>query len=280
MRKTFLLSVSALLLVPLLALSGCSGQRETSDSPYAGKAQDILDQSNRKMAEVRYMKVEGSYAITSQTGQGQDLDFSFKMDMDLSDPEKPAVYAAMERPAQEMSEVYTFDGYRYSENAEGAWQKTVVEAGEGVESPTPVYLEELSSNARNVRMVSEDSSYYRIAFDLTRDFIEEYIKSDILGDTEAPEDMVAELVASTGMTAVLDISREDRLIRSAVLDMNIEKLGQVGEITLRMELYFSGFNEPVEISLPEDAAGAVDVTPGPGGTDTLPDVPGISVPEG
>jgi len=275
MRRVLFVSIGLLIAVAL-TLSGCGGGQEASDLS-TEKAREVLDDSNRKMGELESLEAYGSYDLEAQGSQGENLDFEFRVKMDVS-RENPEVHMTM-NSADETTDVYMKDGYMYVQVPDEGWVKTESGASDadGFSPPTPTRILEFSENARNLRMVSEDRDHYRIAFDVGEEFIEQQIRASFGtgGSVAGSEEILQEIIEKTEMTAVFRISKTTKYIENADFIMKIVSMPMVGDVSLSIKMEFSLFNEPVDISLPPEALDATEIKPTPKPPPTIPGIPGL-----
>ncbi|MBU4193479.1 MAG: hypothetical protein KKE79_04580 [Actinobacteria bacterium] len=274
-RRVLFVSIMMLIAIAL-TLSGCGGGRDTTDLS-AEKAREVLDDSNRKMGELESLEAYGSYDLEAQGPQGEDLDFEFQVEMDVS-PGNPEVHMTIDS-AGETTDVYMKDGYTYLRVPDEGWVKTEAGASDadGFSPPTPTRILEFSENARNLRMISEDRDHYRLAFDVGEEFLEQQIKAGfgVGGSVAGSEEVLQEIIDKTEMTAVFRISKATRYIENADFTMKIGNMPMVGDVSLTIRMEFSRFNEPVNISLPPEALDATEIKPTPKPPPALPGIPGI-----
>lgn len=285
MRKLALCSV-ILLLAAALIFAGCGGKKEdTSGTKSSGNlsAKQILEESSKKMQAVKSAKAEGAYKMTtsaapeSSSEAGGNMEFAFDMEMDLTNQQKPDLKMAMKGMGQD-TVIYMTGGYAYMEAPEQGWVKAPAGESDSMSQTSPAEIAKFADNAENLRIVSESGTSYQISFDIGKEMLKEQMGSQQDVSELGPEiqKMLEDMLKNMKMSAVFTIDKKTMYIEQAKINMAVRDFPMVGDMTLDMAMKFSGFNQPVNVSLPPEAANAQEMAELPGSTSGgIPGIPGF-----
>lgn len=283
MRKSVVCSIVILLAFALL-FAGCGEKKdETSGSKSSGglSAKEILEESSAKMQTVKSASAKGVYKMTTSaaeaTSGGESMDFTFEMEMDLTDPEKPELKMAMKGMGQD-TVFYMTGGYVYTEVPEQGWVKAPAGDTDSMTQTSPAEIAKFADNAENLKIVSETGNSYKISFDIGQEMLKEQMGAEQDTSELGPEmqKMLDDMLKNMKMTAVFTINKKTMFIEEANINMALKDFPMVGDMTLDMSMAFSNFNEPVSVSLPAEAANAQEVAELPSSSG-LPGFPGLGL---
>jgi predicted small lipoprotein YifL len=271
MRKAFLVVLVALMLVAVMVV-GCGEKKPAGES---ADAKMVLEESTEKMQEVDSMKASGSYEMTTETEGAEQMDLSFQMEMDLSDPNDIKGRMIMKGMGQDI-DVYMSGGYAYTQVPDRGWVKTPLDT-QSMSQPTPEEIKKFADNAENLKITSEDDTSYTLEFDLSRDFVEEQIQEqgEVTEGASEYTEMVEAIVNSMTMGAKFKIAKDSMFIEETQIKMDVTDMPMVGDMSLDMKMEFSDYNQPVTVALPPEAASATEVEAIPGTSGGVPGFPGM-----
>jgi len=264
MKKAVIALVSAAVVALMLALVLLGGCGQPKTETYSGKARQILSDTNKKMQAVKSLKVSGAYDVQTKMQGSENANFDYSMEVNAADPQNTERHVSV-KGKDKSSEVYVVGGYAYSDAPGQGWVKVKAGESDSLSQSTPAGMLELAASAKNLRMVSEDANTYGITFNVGGDYLEQQIRQ-ALGVDQSGLDLEGELdtiVKNTSMRADFTISKSTMYIDSAKLTMKMRGIPVAGDMGLVMTMAFSGFNEPVAISLPEEARSAREVVETP-----------------
>jgi predicted nuclease of predicted toxin-antitoxin system len=292
MRKSLLGSLAVLLAIGLLVgllLAGCGGSSTSGTATSSGSlnAKRILEQSSKKMQAVKTAKATGSYKLagtpatgTSSPSGAQNMEFSYQMEMDVSNPDKPEMHMVMKGQGQ-TTDLYITGGFVYMNVPGKGWVKTPAgTTSEGMAQATPAEITQFANNAENLKIISEDADSYKLSFDIGKKYIQDQLKKEQGGTNLGPdvEKLMNQMINNMKMTAVFTINKATSYIENVDLVMSIKNMPAVGDMNLAMSMAFSDFNKPVAVALPAGAANAQEMSELPSGTNGgIPTIPGLGL---
>lgn len=284
MRKLAICCV-ILLLAAALVVAGCGSKKETTSTPNSSgnrSAQKILEESSKKMQTVKSAKAAGAYKMTTSAASsataGQNMDFAFEMEMDLSDQQKPEMKMAMKGMGQD-TVLYITGGYTYMEVPGQGWVKSPVGDTGSMSETSPAEIAKFAENAENLKIMSESGDSYKISFDIGQDMLKEQMGAQQNTSELGPEvqKMIDDMIKNMKMTAVFTINKSTMYIVDARINMAVKNFPMVGDMTLDMAMKFSDFDQPVSVSLPPEAANATETAEIPSSTTGVPGFPGFGL---
>ncbi len=287
MRKVAAFSL-VLCLLAALFIAGC-GSSGSSKSPSgttdktsasSSSAQKILEESNKKMAEVTSVKAIGTYkgsVVGSSSPSGNDtFDFAFTMTVDMSNKNSPKGQMSMKGMGEDLT-MYFQNGFAYVNVPNTGWQKTPFSES-GIAGATPSEMAQFTKGAQNMRIESQAADAYKIAFDIGPKFIQEQLKNSAgstSGLTPDMKSMMDEMAKNMKMSAVFTITKSDMYLKDATIKIGVE-VPTLGNMTMNMALAFSEFNQPVSVNLPPEAANA-PTAENPSAVPGMPSFPGLGL---
>lgn len=284
MRKLAICCV-ILLLAAALVVAGCGSKKEATSTPNDSgnlSAKKILEESSKKMQTVKSSKAAGAYKMStsaaSSATSGQNTDFTFEMEMDLSDQQKPEMKMAMKGMGQDTL-LYMTGGFVYMEVPDQGWVKSPVGDSGSMSQTSPAEIAKFAEDAENLRIVSESGGSYKISFDIGQDMLKEQMGAQQNTSELGPEvqKMIDEMIKNMKMTAVFTINKSTMYIEDARINMAVKNFPMVGDMTLDMAMKFSDFDQPVSVSLPPEAANATETAEIPSSTTGVPGFPGFGL---
>jgi hypothetical protein len=266
MRKIFF-ALTAALLVSALIVSGCG-----KTAPKKSDAQKLLEESNKKMQTVKSFKAVGTINMSGKAPGAGNMDLDFEMQVQTKGPRDFDGHMVMKGMGQD-TEMYMVGGNAYVNVPGKGWYKQPLGDYTDISKPpTPAEMAKISEAAENVRILTEDSQYYRMAFDVGPEYIEEAMgmQKDTEGLSAEEKKMMEEMLKGIKMTAVFKIEKSTMYILNMTMGFGIPNMPLVGAVRMEQKIDFSEFDKPVSISLPEEAKNAPEVTPGSEGLPTTP----------
>jgi len=283
MRKSIVCSIVVLLAVTLL-FAGCGGKKDESGqstSTSGLSAKEILEESSNKMQTVKSARAEGQYKMSTSAADASSgaeaMDFSFEMEMDLSNEEQPELRMAMKGMGQDTI-LYMTGGYVYMEVPGQGWMKAPAGDTDSMTQTSPAEIAKFAENAENLKVVSETGTSYKISFDIGQALLKEQMGSQQDMGELSPEmqKMLDDMLKNMKMSAVFTINKKTMFIEDANIKMTLTDFPMVGDMALDMTMAFSDFNEPVSVSLPPEAANAQEVAEIPSASG-FPGFPGLGL---
>lgn len=271
MLRKMLVVLVAVVVVALM-VAGCGQKKESS-----ADAKAILEDSSNKMQEVATVKADGSYEMSTQAEGAEEMELSFQMEMDMSDPNNPKGRMVMKGMGEDV-DVYMDGGYAYAEVAGSGWVKTPLETG-SLSQPTPTEITQFAENAKDLKITSEDSNSYTLDFEIDRAYIEEQMAASEGFTVEGSEEygeMIEAIVNSMTMNATFKVAKDTKYIEDATIKMEISDMPMAGNMAVNMKMSFSDYNQPVDVVLPAAAASAREVESLPSSAGGIPGFPGMN----
>jgi len=265
MRK-IMLALAAALLTATLIVAGC-GKTTTKTND----ATKILKDSNKAMQSVKSYKAAGSINMYGKSPDAGKMNLTFEMQIQQKGPKDFEGRMMLNSMGQDM-EIYMSNGYAYMNDPKKGWAKQPLgDFTDFSKLASPADISKLGEAAQNTRILTEDSQYYKIAFDLKTDYIQE-----LMGMKKGTESLSAEekkmanaMVKGMQMGAVFQVEKSTHYVLSMTMNFNIPNMPTVGALRMEQKIDFSEFGKPVSVSLPEEAKNAPEVT----GSGTLTPTP-------
>jgi hypothetical protein len=256
MRKVLPIVIAALLAATFVA-AGCG-----KTAPKVGNAQKILEDSNKAMQSVKSYKAVGDISMYSNAPEAGKMNFEFEMQIQQTGPNDFAGRMTINSMGQDM-EMYMVNGYAYMNDPEKGWVKQPLsDFTDFSKLASPADISDLGDAAQDPRILTEDSQFYKIAFDLGADYIK-----DLMGLEKGTENLSAEekkiaqdMLKGMEMSAVFKIEKSTMYVVAMVMNFNIPNMPTVGAVKMEEKINLSEFNKPVEIALPPEAQNAKEVT--------------------
>lgn len=256
MRKIMLALVAALLAATLI-VAGCGKTTiKTND------ATKILKDSNKAMQSVKSYKAVGSINMSGKAPDVRKMDFTFEMQIQQKGPKDFEGRMMLHLLGQDM-EVYMSNGYAYMNDPEKGWVKQpLADFTDFSKLASPADMSKLGENAQNTRILAEDSQYYRIAFDLKTDYIQELMgmKKGAKSLSAEEKKMANAMVKGMQMGVTFQVEKSTHYVISMTMNFNIPNMPTVGALKMEEKIDMSDFNKPVEVNLPAEAKNAPEVT--------------------
>ncbi|MBK5092733.1 MAG: hypothetical protein JJE48_04355, partial [Actinobacteria bacterium] len=167
MRKVLPIVLAALLAATLV-VAGCG-----KTTPKFGDAKKLLEDSNKAMQSVKSYKAVGDISIYSNAPEAGKMNFDFEMQIQQKSEKDFAGRMTMNSMGQDI-DMYMVNGYAYTNDPEQGWVKQPLsDLSDFSRLASPSDISKLGDAADNTRILTEDSQYYKIAFDLSADYIKE-----------------------------------------------------------------------------------------------------------
>lgn len=258
MRKV-LLAVTAALLAITIIVAGCGKTNQT-----VGDAQKLLKDSNKAMQSLKSYKAVGNINISSNASDQGATSVSFEMQIQQNGP-KDFQGRMMVRGLGKNMEVYIANGYVYTNEPEKGWVKQPLSSVTDFSTlASPADISKLADAATNARILTEDSQYYKIAFDLKADYLKQLMGLQTSNKNLSSEEkkIADEMLKGLQMGAIFKLEKSTMYLSSMVMNFNIQNVPSVGKVKMEEKIDLSEFNKPVEVNLPAEAQNAQEVTGG------------------
>ena len=238
---------AGIVLLLVLALSGC-GTDNSSQGPAVEK---IFEKCVQKSVSYATVKVNGNikanlsggrYATRSFTGAARKIN-----DDNLQG--KTVISGRILSGQNENATLYYDNGYVYFNTGDGWWKSPA--------SP-PKTFTDFAKYARNIRMLSSDKDSYKIACDISLQYLRDAFRLQPKPNQTRYEKGLNTVVNNSRITAVLTIKKGSFLLTDVVEDTRMTIPNSSGGETLHMSYYthYYGYNSPADVSLPADALDA------------------------
>lgn len=255
MRKVLPIVLAALLAAALI-VAGCG-----KTAPKVGDAQKLLEDSNKAMQSVKSYKATGTISMYSNAPDAGKMNFDFEMQIQQTGSNDFAGRMTMNSMGQK-TEIYMVNGYAYTNDPEKGWVKQPLsDLTDFSRLASPADISELGDAAQNARILTEDSQYYNIAFDLNADYIKELMGMEKGTENLSSEEkkIAKEMLEGMQMSAVFKIEKSTMYVVGMAMSFNIPDMPAVGALKMEEKINISEFNTPVEITLPPEAQNAKEV---------------------
>jgi predicted small lipoprotein YifL len=256
MRKVLLVVTAALLAVTIVA-AGCGKK-----NPTEGNAQKLIKDSNKAMQSLKSYKAVGSINISSSVVSQGATSVSFEMQIQQNGPKDFQGHMMISALGKNM-EVYIANGYVYTNDPEKGWVKQPLSSVSDFSTlASPADISKLGDAATNARILTEDSQYYKIAFDLNADYLKQLMGSQASNKNLSSEEkkIADEMLKGMQMGAIFKLEKSTMYINSMVMNFNIQNVPSAGKLKMEEKIDLSEFNKPVEVNLPAEAQNAQEVT--------------------
>ena len=256
MRKVLLVVTAALLAVTLI-VAGCG-----KTNPTKGSAQKLLEDSNKAMQSLKSYKAVGNINMSSNVADQGAMNFSFEMQIQQKGP-KDFEGRMMVRSTGKNIEVYIANGYVYTNDPEKGWIKQPLASVTDFSTlASPADISKLGDAATNARILTEDSQYYKITFDLNADYLKQLMGLQKSNKNLSSEEkkIADEMIKGMQMGAIFKLEKSTMYVKSMVMNFNIQNVPSVGTVKMEEKIDLSEFNKPVEVNLPAEAKDAQEVT--------------------
>ncbi len=280
--KKLVLAVVAAMLIAVVVLAGCGNKSAAPTS-----AQGILDRSQEASQDVESLKASGSADVLTPDSEVKESRMTFDMEGNIiSETEVEAKIVATDDKG-EKTEAYVMDGYAYSYSATTGWVKQKVDSAAELGSGmmTPGQLADMSKYAENLEKLPDEGNNYVISFDVGSKFIEEALEG-ATATSSAPEseeaqnaqdmiELAKQMLAGLEMNIVMKIDKTTYLPSATSVKMSLKDAPLLGDMSVDMAMTFSGYNEPVTVSLPPEAQNAQEIPSAAAGG--IPSIPGLGI---
>jgi hypothetical protein len=256
MRKV-LLAATAVLLAVTIIVAGCGKTNQTESS-----AQKLLEDSNKAMQSLKSYKAVGKINMSSNVANQGAMNFSFEMQIQQNGP-KDFEGRMMINALGKNMDVYITNGYVYTNDPEKGWVKQPLSSVTDFSTlASPADISKLGDAAQNARILTEDSQYYKIAFDLNADYLKQLMGPKTSNKNLSSEEkkIADEMLKGMQMGAVFKLEKSTMYVNSMVMNFNIQSVPSVGNVKMEEKIDLSEFNKPVEVNLPAEAQNAQEVT--------------------
>jgi hypothetical protein len=267
MRKA---SVVLTTLAILLCLVGCGGGTGGTQS----EATPVMMEAGQAMAEVTGYRMSGTMMVEAsdinQSGAAVPMEMEIEAEMQISDGEiRQHMTTTMNGFA---IETYVIGEEVYANYPGQGWLKMdasfykTQDLGTGMLGPENIEL--MAEMAVDAEVVEEredriglafhlDEEYLRMGLEMSAEYLEE-------AEEVMPEGWMEQAMeSSAGFEAdiVVWLWRDSRLLDSMEGEYYMQGTETTGEITGTMQFKVYDYNADIEIELPPEAEGAVEVTP-------------------
>lgn len=271
--KRFLIVLLLASMAAALLLTGC-GESKTEKS--ADDAKAILEKSQQKMGDITSVKMTGSTSMVMPEAEETDTEFGFEAVTNIAADGQQEVHLVAKGDGEEY-ETYAMGGYAYTYDPNTGWIKQKISGTEdaGTAVPTHDQIVEMGRYAENLRLLPEEGGSYVVAFDVSPKFYEQYTTGSTDGEAEGDiSGMMADLLKGIEISIVYKINKETLYADAAIIDMSLNDMPMLGDVTASMDAAFSDYNKQVSIVLPPEAQNAKEEELLPGELN-IPSVPGL-----
>ena len=274
------LAVIVALLIAAVVVAGC-GKKE-SKAPTG--AQAVLSKSQQASKNIKSFKAGGTADL--QTPQSEVKANKITYDSQTKVITTSDVETALKATDDKgkTTQVYIVGGYMYSFDTAQGWTKQKVENAEqltGSNLFSPNQISEMGKYAKNLKQLPDEGNNYVISFDVGTKFFENALAG--AGQSSSPSnaqaskdamDLIKGMLGGLSMNVVMKVDKTTYYPSSAKINVGLKGAPMIGDLTALTDMAFTGYNEPVTITLPPEAQSAKEVAPSATG---LPNIPGLGL---
>ncbi len=273
MRKTIYL-ITVFVVTCVLLLGGCGAKKEVTTG---AKASEIVNKATLNMQKIKTFKAKAFYSITSATQGAQNMNYSFDIESDKTDPANITTKMSVKGTGNQNFDMYITGGYAYMAVPGKGWYKSPVKQEQIEKQASPENIARYTKGAEDMKIIKEDGISYTISFTISRKFLEEQMKSQMGEETQDSKEFkqyMEQIFKGLKMSCIFTISKKNLLVEKANIQMVMKDMPVIGDVNMTMNIEFSDFNKPLSIKLPDEAKTAQE-TKELEGQIGIPGIPGF-----
>ncbi len=272
--KRIIIAFVAVLLVAAAVAAGCG---KKSEAPSGAKA--ILDKSQSVADQIKSLKANGDAVVNTPQSEVKETKMTFEMEGNIiSKTEVNARISATDQSGKK-TDAYIVDGWAYSYSATTGWVKQKVEDAQEFALMTPNQINELSKYAEDAKQLPDEGNNYVISFNVGSKFFEQTLEGAEKSDSSPADpqtlEMAKALFKSLNMSMVMKIDKTTYYPSETTVKMSADSVPILGKTDVALKMLFTGYNQPVDVTLPPEAQAARELPAGTSGG--LPTIPGLGL---
>jgi len=264
MKKKIYFSAALTFILALLLISGCGGSRGASKASTSDDAIALLVQSGQAVSGVGSYRVSGKMQMDSDQSQGAEpLALSVDVEGEMQQSGGTLNQHMVMSSGDARQESYTIGPDYYIFVADKGWGHTNSGNSKAENSSIGMIdIQQLGLMAQlgqDIQIFEENSERIGISVHLSEDFFKASLQSGE-GVSQESLDAAEQYLSGLAADVRLWLLKDSMLVDNVELQSDLIDIQPYGNIKMSMDLKILDYNQGPQITLPEEAKNAVEIT--------------------